>query len=639
MPGDPGNIDQLRERLRALGYLDARVDRYVLASAASGAGRTRFALAAGARVGLIAGALLGVSAAIALAARAPGLIAGRRDAAILGLALSFVFALVSAAAVSAAVLAASWYAGRSPHLTPRRARTAATTAGVIVALAAAAYLALWWDAAASVLTALSAGWNAAALAMAAGIALLLAHAVSVVVLAALARAGHASEIAAGGLLSSRVFLAGFGVILFAGSAALVAMRDAPGTRGASPAALAVTASGYALRVVAIDGVDTELSARLQRAGALPALSRLLDGARIPLAPARGGAPDPARDWTTIATGQPAERHGITSLEARRALGMEGRLPAAGGAVMRTLLNASDLLRLTAPALATGEQRRDPAFWEVASAAGLHTAVVNWWATWPAPAGDDIVITDRAVLRLDTGGALDAEIAPAPLYDVLRPEWTAMRAAAAARAGQAFQAVADPELRRVMLRSAELDLLVAALARRVSGPVLDLLVVYLPGLDIAQHSLLQSPETRSVSAMAERVAALEQYYRFLDGLIAGIMPVSPEHVDSVILWPGRVANQQGVLALAGAPVAPGAVDADAGRDTGAAATLLYFLGLPIAGDLQSTVALRAIAPAFLEAHPVRRVPDYGAVTLGRSVRTGEPLDAEALERLRSLGYIR
>jgi hypothetical protein len=52
-----------------------------------------------------------------------------------------------------------------------------------------------------------------------------------------------------------------------------------------------------------------------------------------------------------------------------------------------------------------------------------------------------------------------------------------------------------------------------------------------------------------------------------------------------------------------------------------------------------VALGAIDPAFLDAHPVRRVPDYGAVALGQSARTGQPLDAEALERLRSLGYIR
>ncbi|MDQ3168508.1 MAG: alkaline phosphatase family protein [Acidobacteriota bacterium] len=632
----PQDIDQLRERLRALGYLDARVDRYVLGSAASGAGRARFAIAAGLRVGLVAGAMLGVSAAIALAARAPGFISSRRDAVILALALSLVFAVVSAAAVSATVLAASWYANRSARLTSRRAHLVATSAGIFVALGSAAYLALWWTAARDVLTSLTFGWNVAALAIAAGIALLLAHAVSVVILAALARAADAGDITAGGLLSSRAFLAAFGVLLFAGSAALVATGGDP--RAATAAApITVAPTGVALRVIAIDGFDTDVSARLMDGGGLPSLSRLLRGARIPLESEPGTTPDPARDWTTIATGQSAARHGIASLEGRRAVGIDGRLPQARGAAVETLLNAADLLRLTTPSIASGAERRDPAFWEVASAAGLRTAVVNWWATWPAPAGDDVVITDRALLRLDTGGTLDAEIAPAVLYGSLAKRWPEMRRKATDTAASRFAGIADAELRRVMMRSAELDLLVAELATSLDGPPLDLLVVYLPGLDIAQFNLLQSGTTSSVSALGERVAALEGYYRFLDDIVGRLVAPSAAHVDAAILWPGRVARREGALTIAGAAVKPGVCTTC--DDVGAAATLLYLLGLPIAEDLGSAVALSVIGSDFARAHDVRRVPDYRGVTRDRSPRTGQPLDAEALERLRSLGYIR
>ena len=639
MANDPQNVDQLRERLRALGYLDARVDRYVLGSAASGAGRARFAIAAGLRVGIVAGAMLGVSAAIALAARAPGFISSRRDAIILALALSLVFAVVSAAAVSATVLAASWYASRSSRLTSRRAHVVATSAGILVALASAAYLALWWTAARDVLTSLTSGWNIAALAIAAAVALLLAHAVSVVILAALARARDGADISAGGLLSSRAFLAVFGVLLFAGSAALVATGGDP--RAATAAApITVSPTGVALRVIAIDGFDTDVSARLMTAGALPSLSRLLLGARIPLEPEPGTTPDPARDWTTIATGQPAARHGIASLEGRRAVGIDGRLPQARGAAVETLLNAADLLRLTTPSIASGAERRDPAFWEIASAAGLRTAVVNWWATWPASAGDDVVITDRALLRLDTGGALDAEIAPAALYESLGARWPELRRGATETATARFAGIADAELRRVMVRSAELDLLVAELAASAaSGPPLDLLVVYLPGLDIAQFNLLQSAAAASsVSALGERVAALESYYRFLDEVVGRLLAPSASHVDAAILWPGRVAAREGALMIAGAPVSPGESCTTCDH-AGAAATLLYLLGLPIADDLGSTVAVSVIADDFARTHGVRRVADYRGVTRDRSARTGQPLDAEALERLRSLGYIR
>ena len=219
---NPENIDQLRHRLRALGYLDAPVDRYVLGAVASSSGASLFALGAGLRVGIVAGLLLGVSAAVALAAAAPGFIASRRDAIVLALMLTALFAIVTAAAVTATVLAASWYARRSPSLTTERARVVAGAAGILVALGCAAYLTLWWSAARDLFTGLTFGWNAAALAIAAAVSLLLAHAVSVVILAALARSRESWDIEAGGLLSSRGFLVVFGVVLFAGSAALLA---------------------------------------------------------------------------------------------------------------------------------------------------------------------------------------------------------------------------------------------------------------------------------------------------------------------------------------------------------------------------------------------------------------------------------
>lgn len=637
MARNPENIDQLRERLKALGYLDAPVDRYVLGSASSRVGATRFALGAGLRVGVIAGLLLGVSAAVALAIRAPGFIATRRDALVLAGALVLLFTAVTAIAVAAAVMAASWLARRSRTVTPAGARRIAAGAGIAVALACAAYLTLWWNAAQEVFSGLTLGWNASAIALAAIVSLLLAHVVSVVVLAALARARAADPISAGGLLSSRSFLAAFGVLLFAGSGVLLALQ--PGRRDAAAGAPAITVSpsGYALRVVAIDGVDLDVVRRLRASGALPALGRLFDGAYLPLEREPGAAADPARDWTTIATGQPAEVHGIASLEARRAVGIEGRLPAARGALMQSLLSAADLLRLTTPAVASGRERRVPAFWEVASAAGLRTTVVNWWATWPAPAGDDVVISDRALLRLDTGGELDAEIAPPSVYDALRAQWPAMRQAAADRAQAAFATIAGADIRKVMVRSAELDILVAGLSNRPGAPV-DLRVAYLPGLDIAQFNLLQSAGAASVSAMSDRVAAIESYYRFLDDLIAPLIPPSSSHIDAAILWPGRAGARGGAMVIDGGPIVKNATVCEDCRATGTA-TLLYLLGLPIAENMSGGPMTSFVTADFLERHPVRRISTYDAAVTRSVARAGQPLDAEALERLRSLGYIR
>lgn len=639
MAPTPEHIDLLRERLRALGYLAAPVDRYVLGSASSRTGAARFALGAGLRVGIIAGLLLGVSAAVALAVRAPGFIATRRDALVLAGALCVLFTIVTALGVAATVMAASWLARRSPAFTPARGRRVAAGAGIAVALACAAYLTLWWNAAQDIFSGLTVGWNAAALALAALVSLLLAHVVSVVVLAALARARTSDPISPGGILSSRAFLTAFGVVLFAGSAALLAAGPGRDRGPANAPAITVSTTGYALRVLAIDGVDLAVVRRLGAAGALPALSRLFDGAHLPLAREAGADADPARDWTTIATGQPARVHGIASLEGRRAVGIEGRLSMARGPLMRSLLDTADLLRLTTPAVASGRERRVPAFWEVASAAGLRTTVVNWWATWPAPAGDDVVISDRALLRLDTGGVLDAEIAPASVYDALRTRWGAIRQAASNRAQAAFASIADAEVRKVMIRSAEIDILVAGLSNVSQGGPVDLRVAYFPGLDIAQFNLLRAPAAASVSAMGDRVAAIERYYRFLDELVAPLIAPSSTHIDAAILWPGRAAAREGAMVIAGGPVrqAPVAICEDCAIN--AAATLLYLLGLPVAETLPGSVMTEAVSPDFMERHPVRRIATYDAAITRAAGRTGEPLDAEALERLRSLGYIR
>jgi hypothetical protein len=93
-----------------------------------------------------------------------------------------------------------------------------------------------------------------------------------------------------------------------------------------------------------------------------------------------------------------------------------------------------------------------------------------------------------------------------------------------------------------------------------------------------------------------------------------------------------------MLLSGAPIAPeGTVCEDC--PVGAAGTLLYLLGLPVADDLRSSPQTGLVTRDFSARHPVRRIPTYGAAVTRPGMRTGQPLDAEALERLRSLGYIR
>jgi hypothetical protein len=245
-----------------------------------------------------------------------------------------------------------------------------------------------------------------------------------------------------------------------------------------------------------------------------------------------------------------------------------------------------------------------------------------------------------VLRLERGGALDAEIAPASLYPALRELWPGLRARARSVASAAFGEVDGDEIRGVLERSAELDTSMLALAAALPGPPADLTAVYLPGLDIAQHALFsrEGAAALSPSAAASRLEAVRAYYAFLDGALSGALSPDPDECLVIIMEPGRVdVAGRGLLALRGPVAAPsGRVDAHA---VDAAPTILAALGVPLSRELTGTPVAALFSRAFVEAHPLRYVASYGSPSAVRQVRRGQPLDEEMIERLRSLGYVR
>ncbi|HET9371841.1 MAG TPA: alkaline phosphatase family protein [Vicinamibacterales bacterium] len=632
-------IDELREQLRALGYLDARVDRFVLGAAAGSDRPARLAIAASLRIGAMAGVLLGPAAALGLRLRAPGLVTSTTDALVAAGYLALLFGLATAVVAAIAILIGIGIARRAadrPQF-PRTASRAAAVAGLVVTAVCLVYLTLWWRTASAVDGSGSWAWSAAAIAVGVAIGLLLGHAVAVTIMAALARLGLAKSLRRGLPLSSGRAIAAAALVASAGAIALLVASGPVADPTPLVPALTVVPTGQRVIVIGIDGVDLRTLDSLVATGRTPTLARLLGGAVATLEaePDR----DPARVWTTIATGQPADRHGIRAIESREVAGLEGRL-GPESSTWPVLTSITDLLRLTRPAIATGDERRIPAFWEVAARTGLRTAVVHWWATWPAPANLGAVISDRALLRLEHGGAADGEVAPSSLYEMLLASWPQRKARAADVAARALAPTGSPSIAATITRSAEIDAAVLDMAADPQIGPTDLLTLYLPGLDIAQHALFTTEETSgsSPSVLAERVASLERYYEFLDGAIGAMLPASADVTVILIAEPGRVTTAApGRVAISGG--AAGRGDAGSMAPTAVAATVLHALGVPVASDLASGPDLRLLDPAFTAAHPIRTVSTYGARTSTSRPRGGKPLDREMIERMRSLGYLR
>ena len=423
---------------------------------------------------------------------------------------------------------------------------------------------------------------------------------------------------------------------------ITAPREAA-TTGRIP--LAIVSSGVRVRVIAIDGVDPRIVDELAAAGRLPSLSRLVSGARARLAlDGTVASRDPARVWTTIATGTTPEVHGVSGLETRRVAGVQGTVAVGeSSGLSRSIRGATDLLRLTRPSVASGNERRVKTLWEVAADAGLRTVVVNWWATWPASSSSDgaIIISDRAVLRLDLGGALDAEIAPASIDEGLRQRWPSIRsrATATARAASASLEWGSAETRAVLDRSAELDAIQLELMRAVQTSPPDLTAVYLPGLDIAQNALLGARETAlAPSEVTARVQALRDYVVFLDRLLAEVITPADSELVVLLTEPGRVATSAaGLFGVGGSIAAPHAEVH--GREIDAAPTILHTLGVPLSRELPGAPLTSLFKPEFVQRYPIRQVATYGPPSTQAISRSGQPLDQEMIDRLRSLGYVK
>ena len=124
--------------------------------------------------------------------------------------------------------------------------------------------------------------------------------------------------------------------------------------------------------------------------------------------------DPARAWTTIATGQPPDVHGVhgdrdaTASRASRAPSRAGSGTLAPRDPRRDRRRAADAAVGREPRRAAGED--DLGGRRGGGPADRGRELVGDMARASATAASSI--TDRAVLRLEHGGALDAEIAPA-----------------------------------------------------------------------------------------------------------------------------------------------------------------------------------------------------------------------------------
>jgi arylsulfatase A-like enzyme len=328
---------------------------------------------------------------------------------------------------------------------------------------------------------------------------------------------------------------------------------------------------------------------------------------------------------------------------------------------------------------TSSLRRRKALWNLADEAGLASAVVGMWATWPPePLRHGQIVSDHASLArqqewLDRGKAsesaadgtttwppgLAVQLAPLqrPARQVTREELAAFVAVDDALWNE-FESL-DRFSKQVPLsafRSSHLnDAFHARAAEQIwreSRP--DLLVLYLRAVDELSHFFYEAgvPEAAQLGwsdADVRRYAGVvDNAYAWTDRLIAPLVAEALAGGDTLVVlasdhgWAreadGRYNHNDappGVLILAGAGVCtehcpplrdPTVYDV--------APTLLSRLGLPLSAELVG----RPLDEAFTAPRHSARVPAYGG-RLGPARAVASENDGVLREKLEALGYVR
>ena len=398
------SLEEARQRLTDLGYLDGRVERFVFRRALEGRGLPFLpAVLAGA----FAAAL---SFAAVVETSEPGF--GRAPAAFAAVFAHFFAAGLLPAALVAAVLVLA--ADRT-----RRPAAAGLAAGLFAGGLVIAF------------------WIGGSFAMGGGLLHALVWGVPVCASALLAAESARSGLLARSFAHSHRLPEGRrrGVFFAVAVLGMLAAASLLGLRREMEAARPLQPRGRidGMRVIAVDGL--ELDGPAERTS--PVLQSLFERAPTGWWPAERAAPPEI--WMDLATGVPPGRHGVRALERVRPLGSSFALRPPPGMAWY-LRGLGRWLGLVGSAPVSSADRRALAFWELYSSAGLPSVSVGWWASgaWP---GSTVVSNEQVLSQARTGAdvdrvALDAlarGLAPGALTTVYLPSLDIVRHDPAARA--------------------------------------------------------------------------------------------------------------------------------------------------------------------------------------------------------------
>lgn len=384
-------------------------------------------------------------------------------------------------------------------------------------------------------------------------------------------------------------------------------------------------------LLCLDGASLDVISPAVAAGRLPNFSRVLDrGASMHLATTRPTQPEPV--WASIMTGMWPARHGVRGSSRYRPFDSDIALE-----VLPDYMFSQALVRfgLLAETPYSSSSLGSQPLWRIAAGYGVPTGLIGLPLTHPAPAARGFIVSDRFHRRAARVVTLDGEpaVSPSRLDDVARG------------------VLAEEQPTRELLArfdllpqtgesgsTVEADRLHHRLARQLAAvEEVQLLAVRYAGLDAVGHYYLRYARPEAFGDVTEDERrrfgrVLDDYYAYVDTLVGDAMAALKEG-DLLMVVSGfgmepltvgkrvleRLAGDpkfsgthergpDGFLLAYGTPVV--AARQGRGAVVDVAPTLLYFLGLPVARDMDGFARTDLFTPSFNEQRTITFIPTYG-----------------------------
>jgi tetratricopeptide (TPR) repeat protein len=418
-------------------------------------------------------------------------------------------------------------------------------------------------------------------------------------------------------------------------------------------------------VIGIDSADWRVVEPLIEAGRMPHLASLRErGSSGPIQTLADFPLSPVV-WTSVATGKTPGKHGITWF----------------------LVDQPDGSRVPV----RSHNRQVKAVWNMLAAAGRRTTAVGWWATYPAEdIGEGIIVSDalgfhgfgRTAREGDDRGKtwpaerfaeLDALVPPeqqvsaefATRFLHLTPEEYN-----AARFDPARYPKRDPgNPVHLFQQYAVTAQGYTAIAEKLLAEPYDLFLLYYEQVDSFSHLFMKyaAPKLEWISDEdhARFRDVVSEWYVYQDELLGRLLAKIDLESTAVFVLSDhgfkngerRIRSEQtvdirtahldhepdGILLAAGPGIRRGA-KIEGASVVDLAPTLLHYLGLPVAKDMDGRVLTELVEPDFEAEEPVTYVASYEDATVeSKTSESSEPYDdaalAENLAGLEALGYVR